>query len=381
MIYRDATNEAETTTTAMVDDEIIASPGMANSDLFSGKKESIMGGSAPSFSVLIHDPFPDDRDDVMLKLHELITPLQLRRDDDGKLDSLEEVFHPNQVKPSGYWSMNICLTGDRRYCRKKKWLMQKKGLENVHIGEHPASVRQLPRAERLEIVTKICQDLAFLHSSEKQVIYRDIKAPNILLDETFKCNLSDFSTAKVSAVENADLTALDTSSVSAQSGKTGMEMKMAQLESGGWTAHDEAEKAFQWPYKSSHLKNTRPNLKTENETWNNFLYLLLIATLLSTITFLSALKIIGCKSEEGYKNNSSLNPICQIVNQHPFYIQLITTFNSVAFFLSIALMMILFNKLPLRPLLLVSAFSMLGAYMCIISGPTKAHLSSFYSTF
>lgn len=85
MIYRDATNEAETTTTAMVDDEIIASPGMANSDLFSGKKESIMGGSAPSFSVHIHVPFPDDRDDVMLKLHELITPLQLRRDDDGKV--------------------------------------------------------------------------------------------------------------------------------------------------------------------------------------------------------------------------------------------------------------------------------------------------------
>ncbi|ESR34801.1 hypothetical protein CICLE_v10006327mg [Citrus x clementina] len=90
---------------------------------------------------------------------------------------------------------------------------------------------------------------------------------------------------------------------------------------------------------------------------------------------------MGCKSEEGYKNNSSLNPICQIVNQHPFYIRLVTTFNSVAFFLSIALMMILFNKLPLRPLLLVSAFSMLGAYMCIISGPTKPHLSSFYSTF
>ena len=136
--------------------------------------------------------------------------------------------------------------------------------------------------------------------------------------QTFKCNLSDFSIAKVSAMENAELTALDTSSVSAQSGKTDMEMKMAQLESGAWRAHDEDEKPLQWPSKSSHLKSTRPNLKTENETWNNFLYLLLMATLLSTITFLSALKIMRCKSEEGYKNNSSLNPICQIVNHIHF---------------------------------------------------------------
>lgn len=226
---------------------------------------------------------------------------------------------------------------------------------------------------------KFVKSWLFLDSSEKQVIHRDLKASNILLDGTFKCNLADFSIAKVSGMENADVTALDTSSVSAQSGKTDMEMKMAQLESGTCRAHDEAEKAFQWPYKPSHLRNTRPNLKTENETWNNFLLLLLIATLLSTITFLSALKIMGCKSE-GYKNSSSLNPICQIVKQHPFYIRLLTTFNSVAFFLSIALMMILFNKLPLRPLLMVSAFSMLGAYMCIISGPIKPHLSSFYST-
>ncbi|KAH9678563.1 hypothetical protein KPL71_025767 [Citrus sinensis] len=144
----------------------------------------------------------------------------------------------------GYWSTNICLTGDKRYYWKNKWLMQKKCLENVHLGEHPASVQQSPRAERLEIVTKICQGLAFLLSSEKQ---------------TFKCNLSDFSIAKVSAMENAELTALDMSSVSAQSGKTDMEMKMAQLESGAWRAHDEDEQPLQWPSKSSHLKSTMPD--------------------------------------------------------------------------------------------------------------------------
>ena len=77
--------------------------------------------------------------------------------------------------------------------------------------------------------------------------------------QTFKCNLSDFSIAKVSAMENAELTALDMSSVSAQSGKTDMEMKMAQLESGAWRAHDEDEQPLQWPSKSSHLKSTMPD--------------------------------------------------------------------------------------------------------------------------
>lgn len=374
IIYSEPTAKAEATTTAMVDDEIIASPGMANSDLFSGEKESFMGSSVPPFSVCSHVPFPDDRDDViMLKPHELIPPLQLcrlsLRDDDGKLDSLEEPFHPEQVNPSGY-------------CRKNNWLMQKKCLENVHLGEHPASIQQSPRAERLEIVTKICQDLSVLHGSAKQVIHRDFKASNILLDETFKSNLSNFSIANVNAMEDAaDLTALDMSFVSLQSGKTDMEMKMAQLESGARGANDEAEKAFQWPYKSTHLKSTWPNLRTENEAWSNSLFPLLLATLVSTMIFLIELKIMGCKSQEGHKNNSSLNPICQIVKQYPFYIRLVTAFNSATFFLSISLMMILLNKLPLRALLLVSAFSMLGAYMCIISGPTKLHLSSFYSTF
>lgn len=64
-----------------------------------------------------------------------------------QLDSLEEIFHPNQVKPSGYWSMNICLTGDRRYCWKNKWLMQKKGLENVHIGGK--DLRKLKKENKL----------------------------------------------------------------------------------------------------------------------------------------------------------------------------------------------------------------------------------------
>ncbi|XP_052290236.1 uncharacterized protein LOC102622424 isoform X1 [Citrus sinensis] len=121
----------------------------------------------------------------------------------------------------------------------------------------------------------------------------------------------------------------------------------------------------------SHLKNNWP-MKIKIESGTNVCHLLLlIAALVSTITYRTALTIRACKLEQGFNYSSSLISICQIVDQHPLFIRLVMAFNSIAFFLSMALLMILFNELPLRPLLLVSAFSMLGAYICAITDLTK----------
>ncbi|KAK9178499.1 hypothetical protein WN943_027690 [Citrus x changshan-huyou] len=89
------------------------------------------------------------------------------------------------------------------------------------------------------------------------------------------------------------------------------------------------------------------------------------------------LKILGCRAEQAYECNSrSLSPFCQIENQHPHLIPSVIIFNSLAFLISVALMMILFSELPLRPLSLVSAFSMAAAYICTMSDPLKPLLSS-----
>jgi serine/threonine protein kinase len=49
---------------------------------------------------------------------------------------------------------------------------------------------------RLRIAIGAARGLAFLHSSEKHVIYRNSKASNILLDKDFNAKLSDFGLAK-----------------------------------------------------------------------------------------------------------------------------------------------------------------------------------------
>ncbi|RZR90893.1 hypothetical protein BHM03_00018895, partial [Ensete ventricosum] len=49
---------------------------------------------------------------------------------------------------------------------------------------------------RLKIAIDAAHGLAFLHASEKKVIYRDFKASNILLDSNYNAKLSDFGLAK-----------------------------------------------------------------------------------------------------------------------------------------------------------------------------------------
>ncbi|GAY31925.1 hypothetical protein CUMW_280850 [Citrus unshiu] len=117
--------------------------------------------------------------------------------------------------------------------------------------------------------------------------------------------------------------------------------------------------------------------KKHSKGVNVYHLLLPISALLSTTTFHIQLKILGCRAEDAYEyNSSSLSPFCQIVNQHPYFIPSVIVFNSLAFFISVALMMILFSELPLWPLSLVSAFSMAAAYICTMSDSLKPLLSS-----
>ncbi|OIS98338.1 PREDICTED: probable serine/threonine-protein kinase Cx32, chloroplastic isoform X2 [Nicotiana attenuata] len=107
----------------------------------------------------------------------------------SEVNFLGRLSHPNLVKLLGY-------------CHEDKELllvyefMQKGSLEN-HLFRRSAAIEPLSWDLRLKIVIGAARGLAFLHTSEKKVIYRDFKASNILLDGNYNAKISDFGLAKL----------------------------------------------------------------------------------------------------------------------------------------------------------------------------------------
>ncbi|KAG5382423.1 hypothetical protein IGI04_033893 [Brassica rapa subsp. trilocularis] len=90
--------------------------------------------------------------------------------------------------------LGYCLEGDDLLLVYE--YMQKGSLEN-HLFRKGSVVQPLSWEIRLTIAIGAAKGLAFLHASEKQVIYRDFKASNILLDASYNAKLSDFGLAKL----------------------------------------------------------------------------------------------------------------------------------------------------------------------------------------
>lgn len=106
----------------------------------------------------------------------------------SEVNFLGRLSHPNLVRLLGYcWEDKELLLVYE--------FMQKGSLEN-HLFRKGAAVQPLSWNLRLKIVLGAARGLAFLHSSEKQIIYRDFKASNILLDGNYNAKLSDFGLAK-----------------------------------------------------------------------------------------------------------------------------------------------------------------------------------------
>ncbi|KAF6159798.1 hypothetical protein GIB67_030056 [Kingdonia uniflora] len=105
----------------------------------------------------------------------------------SEVDFLGRLSHPNLVKLLGY-----CLE-DQELLLVYEY-MQKGSLEN-HIFRK-GSFQPLTWGARLRIILGAARGLAFLHSAEKEIIYRDFKASNILLDGNYIPKLSDFGLAR-----------------------------------------------------------------------------------------------------------------------------------------------------------------------------------------
>uniref|UniRef100_A0A0D9YLD6 non-specific serine/threonine protein kinase n=1 Tax=Oryza glumipatula TaxID=40148 RepID=A0A0D9YLD6_9ORYZ len=105
----------------------------------------------------------------------------------SEINFLGRLSHPNLVKLLGY-----CFE-DKELLLVYEF-MAKGSLEN-HLFKRGCP--PLSWELRLKIAIGAARGLAFLHASEKQVIYRDFKASNILLDANYNAKLSDFGLAKL----------------------------------------------------------------------------------------------------------------------------------------------------------------------------------------
>lgn len=109
----------------------------------------------------------------------------------AEVQFLSVVEHPNLVKLIGYCAVD----GERGIQR----LLVYEYVPNRSLGDHlfNRTYPTIPWETRLQIILGAAQGLAYLHEGlEVQVIYRDFKCSNVLLDENFKPKLSDFGLAR-----------------------------------------------------------------------------------------------------------------------------------------------------------------------------------------
>ncbi|KAF5743150.1 serine/threonine-protein kinase [Tripterygium wilfordii] len=99
---------------------------------------------------------------------------------------LGQLRHPHLVKLIGY-----CWEEEERLLVYE--YMARGSLENQLFRRYTAT---LPWSTRMKIALGAAKGLAFLHETDKPVIYRDFKSSNILLDSDYTAKISDFGLAK-----------------------------------------------------------------------------------------------------------------------------------------------------------------------------------------
>ncbi|XP_054795527.1 probable serine/threonine-protein kinase PBL9 [Prosopis cineraria] len=106
----------------------------------------------------------------------------------AEVNYLGQLCHPHLVKLIGY-----CLEDEHRLLAYE--FMPRGSLEN-HLFRRGSYFQPLSWSLRMKVALGAARGLAFLHSGDIKVIYRDFKTSNVLLDSKYNAKLSDFGLAR-----------------------------------------------------------------------------------------------------------------------------------------------------------------------------------------
>jgi serine/threonine protein kinase len=154
------------------------------------------GGFGCVYKGLIKDP-EDPSKKIQVAVKQLgKRGLQGHKEWVTEVNVLGVVEHENLVKLVGH-----CADDDERGIQR---LLIYEYMPNRSVEQHlsPRSETTLPWAMRLRIAQDTARGLAYLHEGmDFQIIFRDFKSSNILLDENWNAKLSDFGLARLGPQE------------------------------------------------------------------------------------------------------------------------------------------------------------------------------------
>ncbi|KAL6844525.1 hypothetical protein ACP4OV_026198 [Aristida adscensionis] len=152
------------------------------------------------FSIVYEGHLPNGR---KVAVKRLIHPFH--SDESGEafireVEVMSKLRHGNLVQLLSY-----CKDGNERVLIYE--FMQNKSLDLYIFGEDPGHRALLNWEQRLEAIRGIAKGVAYLHEGlSEEVIHRDLKLSNILLDDNWRPKIADFGTAKLFINDQADAT-------------------------------------------------------------------------------------------------------------------------------------------------------------------------------
>ncbi|KAH1224837.1 putative serine/threonine-protein kinase PBL9 [Glycine soja] len=107
---------------------------------------------------------------------------------EDEVNYLGQLSHPHLVKLIGY-----CFEDEDRLL---VYEFMPRGSLEYHLFMRGSYFQPLSWGLRLKVALGAAKGLAFLHSAETKVIYRDFKTSNVLLDSNYNAKLADLGLAK-----------------------------------------------------------------------------------------------------------------------------------------------------------------------------------------